>query len=203
MRVSELQENAIPDELVDQILFEGLESCRDQFMDIAIVLGSSKAHLYRLPPVIEAYKRGAVRKIICSGRTRFLNGQYVNEGRLLREKALEMGVRGDDVLVEDRAANTWENLSFSRALLEQEGLLAEGMTIAIATSSYHMRRSLGLAETVFAHDSIHLVPLPGEDRSTSRETWNTNDKGRERCYGEIAGIVRYVRQGLIKDWDIL
>lgn len=201
MKISELQEKQITDDLVDRILFADLACYDGQFADAAIVLGSSKAHLYRLPPAIEAYQRGNVKKIVTSGRTRKIDGQEINEGELLRDTALQMGVRGEDILVENKAANTWENISFSRALLAQKGLLTAGMTIAIATSSYHMRRSLCLAEKVFARDHLHLISFPGDDHSTRRDTWYTNEKGRNRCYGEVERIVGLVRQGIVDDWD--
>ena len=201
MKISELEDKSIADDLVDKILFEDLEY-NNQLVDVAIVLGSSKAHLYRLPPVVEAYRRGKIKKIITSGRTRTINEQSFNEGELLRDKALEMGVREDDIIAETKATNTWENISLSRELLEQNELLTDGMTIAIATSSYHMRRSLCIAKKCFEDHSIQLISLPGEDSSTRRDTWYKNEKGRERCYGEIYRIIWSIRHGIINDWDL-
>ena len=113
-----------------------------------------------------------------------------------------MGVREDDIIAETKATNTWENISLSRELLEQNELLTNGMTIAIATSSYHMRRSLCIAKKCFEDHSIHLISLPGEDSSTRRDTWYKNEKGRERCYGEIYRIIWSIRHGIINDWDL-
>ena len=201
MKLSEYRDRAITDADVDRILFEGLETELSR-ADAAIVLGSSKAHLYRLPPVIEAYKQGRVKRIVCSGRTRELDGRTVNEGELLRDTALAAGVSGEDLLAETQAQNTWENLRFSRALLQREGWLSPGMTVAVATSSYHMRRSLCIAERVFAQDGVRLVPLPGEDSSTTRDCWFTNEKGRSRCYGEVSRLLWAVGQGLIDDREL-
>ena len=202
MKISELEDKSITDDLVDKILFEDLAYYHNQLVDVAIVLGSSKAHLYRLPPVVEAYRRGKIKKIIPSGRTRTIKEQHFNEGELLRDKALEMGVREDDIIAETKATNTWENIFFSRELLEQRELLTDGMTIAIATSSYHMRRSLCIAKKCFEDHSIHLISLPGEDSSTRRDTWYKKEKGRERCYGEIYRIIWSIRHGIINDWDL-
>lgn len=199
MKISELEDKSITDDLVDKILFEDLAYYHNQLVDVAIVLGSSKAHLYRLPPVVEAYRRGKIKIIIPSGYTRTKNGQSFNEGELLRDKALEMGVREDDIIAETKATNTWENIFFSRKLLEQRELLTDGMTIAIATSSYHMRRSLCIAKKCFEEHGIHLISLPGEDSSTRRDTWYKNEKGRERCYGEIYRIIWSIRHGIIND----
>lgn len=202
MKVSELRDHGITDALVDRILFEGIAADDSAFLDAAIILGSSKAPLYRLPPVVEAYKQGRVRLLVPSGHTRSVNEQLINEGEVLRDRALELGVRPEDLLVENRAGNTWENLSFSRALLERKGLLSRGMTVAVATSSYHMRRSLLIAERVFENDGLRIAALPGEDSSTTRESWFTNEKGRKRCYGEVSKILWSIAQGRIRDWDL-
>ena len=202
MKISELQDKNITDDLVDKILYENLEYYNNQFVDIAIVLGSSKAHIYRLPPVVDAYKKGNVKKIITSGHTRKMNERYINEGKFLRDKALEMGVSESDIIVEGNAENTWENLYFSREILEQKGLLTDGRTIAIATSSYHMRRSLCIAKRVFAPYNLNIISFLGEDNSTRRDTWYANEKGRKRCYGEIYKIIWSINQGIIDDWSL-
>lgn len=201
MKLSELQNDELTDKLVDTILFEGVEQYKE-IVDVAIVLGSSKAHLYRLPSVVEAYKNGKVKKIITSGYTRNINGNMINEGEVLKDKAIQMGVNPQDIIVENSASNTYENFSFSRALLIKHDLLKSRKTIGIATTTYHMRRSFGIAEKVFENDNVRLVMFPGDDNSSNRNTWATNDKGRERCYSEAGKILWMVREGMINDWEI-
>ena len=36
-----------------------------------------------------------------------------------------------------------------------------------------------IAERVFRDDGVNIVSLPGEDNSTRRTTWFTNEKGRK------------------------
>jgi hypothetical protein len=60
-----------------------------------------------------------------------------------------------------------------------------------------------IAERVFRDDGVNIVSLPGEDNSTRRTTWFTNEKGRVRAIGEVEKIIDYVKQGKIDDFEII
>ena len=60
-----------------------------------------------------------------------------------------------------------------------------------------------IAERVFSDDSVNIVALPGEDNSTRRTTWFTNEKGRVRAIGEVEKIIDYVKKGEIDDFEII
>ena len=121
----------------------------------------------------------------------------------LKEKAIEFGIKKKDILVENKAMTTWENMKLSRELMIKNNLLGECTNIAIVTSSFHMRRSIMIAERVFRDDGVNIVSLPGEDNSTRRTTWFTNEKGRVRAIGEVEKIIDYVKQGKIDDFEII
>lgn len=82
-------------------------------------------------------------------------------------------------------------------------MLKTCIKIAIVISSFHMRRSIMIAERVFRDDGVNIVSLPGEDNSTRRTTWFTNEKGRVRAIGEVEKIIDYVKQGKIDDFEII
>lgn len=46
MKISKLTAEKITDEIVDKVLYEGLDY-KNEKIDVSIVLGSSKAHIYR------------------------------------------------------------------------------------------------------------------------------------------------------------
>ena len=54
MLVSDLTEQNISDEIIDKLLFEGLDYKGDKG-DIIVVLGSKKAPLYRIPVAAMLY----------------------------------------------------------------------------------------------------------------------------------------------------
>ena len=201
MKISELIKGQLTEDIVDKVLYEGIEY-KQQPLDVAIILGSNKAHIYRLPYAVEVYKNGLVSKIIVSGGRNIGNANMV-EADYLKEKAIEFGIKKEDILVENKAMTTWENMKLSRELMIKNNMFKTCIKIAIVTSSFHMRRSIMIAERVFSDDSVNIVALPGEDNSTRRTTWFTNEKGRVRARGEVEKIIDYVKKGEIDDFEII
>lgn len=62
-----------------------------------------------------------------------------SEAEVMRDVALTEGVADADILVEDQAGNTWENLLFSRPMLP------ENAQVVLVTDSYHAPRALMMA----------------------------------------------------------
>ncbi len=91
----------------------------------------------RLDAAIKAYEQGGRQaKIIVSGGQGA--DEVVPEARAMADYLLSQGIPESDVLLEDKSTTTWENLTFSRAIMEQRG----GAThCTIATSSYHSLRA--------------------------------------------------------------
>ena len=201
MKISEIQENQITDELIDEVIYSGLDY-KNQHLDVAIILGSSKSHLYRVPYAVTEYKNGRIDKIIVSGGNVLPSENGMLEAEMMRETAVKMGVREEDIIVEDKAATTVENMVFSRELMKKENLLQKGIYIGIVTTAFHMRRSIKIAQKVFAEDDVAIVILPGQDSSTRRDTWYKSEKGRKLVVGELKNIIDYVKRGIIDDFEV-
>lgn len=70
MWVSKIAEENLTNEIIDKLLFEGLED-KGERADCIIVLGSIKAAKYRVPIAVRAYKAGRAEKImLCGGAMR-------------------------------------------------------------------------------------------------------------------------------------
>lgn len=68
MLVSAIKETDLTPELVDRLLFQGLEDSGES-ADYILALGSIKAAKYRIPVAVEAYKAGRAKKILlCGGK---------------------------------------------------------------------------------------------------------------------------------------
>lgn len=201
MKVSKLEIEKITDELVDRVLYSGM-NYENQYLHVAIILGSAKAHLYRVPYAVAEYKNGRVDKIIISGGDRVINGTVMNEAEYLKAAALEMGVEESDIIVENRAQTTLENLQFSREIIKSQGMIETNINVGIVTTAFHMRRSLMMARRIFAKDDVNIIPLPGQDNSTRRDTWYKTEKGRNIAIDELKKIIWYVNQGTIDDFEV-
>ncbi|MBS9337283.1 YdcF family protein [Fructobacillus parabroussonetiae] len=68
------------------------------------------------------------------------------EGVAMKAYALEQGVPEDKILVDDQSKNTYENMLFSKQLLDEHGFdLKKGI---FATNDYHVFRAAGYARLV-------------------------------------------------------
>lgn len=201
MKVSEVKENQITDELVDKVIYSGL-NYENQHLDVAIILGSSKAHLYRVPYAVTEYKNKRIDKMIVSGGNVLPNENSSIEAEVMRATAVEMGVMEKDIIVENKAMTTLENMMFSREIMKEQNMIQKGINVGIVTTAFHMRRSIKIAKRVFAKDGVNIIPLPGQDYSSRRDTWYKSEKGRKIAVGELTRIIDYARQGLIDDFEI-
>ena len=68
--------------------------------------------------------------------------ENVSEASAMREYLLERGVPADDLVLEDQATTTEENLRYSKALLAERGL--NGRVVAV-TNNYHVFRTAVLS----------------------------------------------------------
>lgn len=201
MVVSKIKEQDLTNELVDRLLFQGLDDTGEN-ADCIIVLGSVKAAKYRVPVAVDAYKTGRAGKIIlCGGKLRdFPAGKY-SEAEHMHQTALDLGVAVEDVILENASQNTVENILFARIELQRTFCLNKVSKVLLVTTAYHMRRSLAIARYLFP-EHIAVIPCPANDTNTRRDNWMNTPVGIERAKGEAMKIVNYVVNGVIPDFEI-
>lgn len=201
MLVSRLEEENLTVEVIDRLLFQGLEDTGED-ADCILVLGSVKAAEYRVPVAVEAYKAGRAGKLLlCGGVEREFSTGKCSEAEHMCKAALELGVAEEDVMLENASQNTVENLRFSLIELQRTFGLNNVRRVLLVTTAYHMRRSLAIARHVFpAH--VAIVPCPANDTNTRRDNWMNTPAGMERAKGEAMNLVRYVMDGVIPDFEL-
>ena len=194
MLVSQLSEDRLTEDIIDRLLYEGLED-RGNYGDCAIVLGSTKAVEYRVPVAVELYHAGRTPKLMMCGGA----GEGIPEAERMRARALELGVPGEDILLECQSRNTIENILFSMTELQRTFWLNRVQHLLLVTTPCHMRRSLCIARYLYpAHIQVH--PCPAEDRNTRRQNWMLSDKGRNRALAEAQNLIRCVQNGVFPDF---
>jgi len=201
MLVSKITEEDLTVDVVDRLLFQGLEDTGEQ-ADCIIVLGSIKAAQYRVPVAVEAYKlERAGKLVLCGGKLReFPTGRY-SEAEHMRQAALELGVPEEDIILENASLNTVENLRLALEALQQTLGLDRLQRVLLVTTAYHMRRSLAIARLLFpAH--IAIIPCPANDNNTRRDNWMHTPVGVKRAKDEAMKIVSYINHGIIRDFEI-
>ena len=219
MYLSQLENQPITPELADKIVY-AIPEYTGESAPCALVLGSTKAHIYRLPKAVELYKQGKVQKILLSGGAKwefpsdddfsiaegFPGCAACPEGKMseadrMKFTALKMGVSPEDLLLDNLSMTTIENMVCSMVTLEQSVRLYNIQELILVTTSYHMRRSLGLARMLLPK-WIRIIPCIAEDRNTRRDNWWKTEVGTKRVHTEIELMIHYIKKGIMDDFEI-
>ncbi|MFD8343557.1 YdcF family protein [[Kitasatospora] papulosa] len=97
----------------------------------------------------DLYKRGLVPLLVFSGATSRTTQERMPRGEAehYRERAVELGVPAEVILVEPNARNTGENIRFSRQLLEREGV--DVSSVLLVSKPYEERRAHATARKLW------------------------------------------------------
>lgn len=201
MLVSMISEDDLTIEIIDKLLFQGLEDTGEN-ADCIIVLGSNKAAKYRVPVAVDAYNAGRAKKImLCGGTLRDFPTGKCSEAEHMRMAAVALGVAEDNIILENESQNTVENLRNAYGLLQQTYRVKNVRSVLLVTTAYHMRRSLAITRHIFPKH-VKIIPCPANDNNTRRDNWMNTPEGIVRAKGEAMNIVRYITDGVIPDFEI-
>lgn len=201
MWVSKITKENLTNDVIDRLLFEGLND-KGASVDCIIVLGSIKAAEYRVPVAAEAFFSGRSEKILlCGGKIRNFSSESMAEADNMYQKALELGVPKSSIIIEKSSQNTIENILCSLLELQRSMWLNRVKSVLLVTTTYHMRRSLHIARYLFP-SHISVYPCPADDTKTKRDNWMNTPEGIERVKNEALNISRCVNNGVIPDFKI-
>ncbi|MGP4085798.1 YdcF family protein [Streptomyces sp. KR55] len=98
---------------------------------------------------VDLYRRGMMPLIVFTGATSRTTKDRMPRGEAehYRDRALELGVPAEVVLVEPHARNTGQNITLSRALLEERGI--EVTSVLLVSKPYEERRSYATARKLW------------------------------------------------------
>ncbi|MFD4373994.1 YdcF family protein [Streptomyces sp. NPDC058486] len=110
--------------------------------------------------MVDAYRRGLVPLVVFTGATSPTTRERMPRGEAVhyRERAVELGVPGDVVLVEPRARNTGENIRFSRALLAERGTQVD--SVLLVGKPYEERRAYATARRIWPEAEFVCASAP-------------------------------------------
>ncbi|MFC4054152.1 YdcF family protein [Actinomadura syzygii] len=157
----------------------------------------------QLPPVdiaADRYHRGLAPLIIATGGVNRHNG--IVEGRMFRELLIERGVPADVIRVEDRSANTWQNVELALPFLRE--VLASGLAVTAVCKWYH-RRAIHVMKTVVpATGPLHAIGWDPvySGRRVTRQDWPDIPAGRRRVIREWGEVVRRVAESSFAAADL-
>lgn len=139
--------------------------------DVAVILGGysephrkprDRIHLgispNRFSNTIQLYKAGKVKKILLTGGSAIIIGERVCESEIVAKYLSDFGVDPEDILIENKSRNTFENAKYALEIVEEEGL--DSSRCLLVTSAFHMPRAkrcfdkVGFTVTPFATDRM-------------------------------------------------
>ncbi|MCI3922150.1 YdcF family protein [Paenibacillus sp. TRM 82003] len=192
MYISELDPDQLDHDTINKLIYENLED--DKLPgDLIFVFGSVTAPKYRVPKAVELYKNNRSSKVLMSG------GQSaIPEATLMKEVAVNQGVKESDIITEIKSQNTKENIIYSKHLLDQEIGLENIKRIIIVTNLFHLRRCL-LSMQTYMPEWIEYSLCGVLDTNTRPDNWYLNEKGRTRVKQEVERLIKYTRSKEIID----
>ncbi len=117
--------------------------------DVAIVLGAgvwgdrpSPGLRERLDQAVELYREGYVPYLLVTGGLG--EGKTSTEAAVMRNYLVEQGVPEDRIFMEHQARDTYENLLFSKEIMQQHGL----SQALVVSHDYHLARAVDMAESM-------------------------------------------------------
>ncbi len=156
--------------------------------DAIVVLGSIDMRV--ADRGAELYAAGLAPRVVCTGyRGRGTDGFSDTEGRLLANRLIALGVPEEVILIEEAATNTGENATYTRSLLEREGIAVQ--SIIVVTKPYMERRAYATFAKQWPEVTAYITSpqlsydtyFPDEAFKTDTITMMVGDLERIRRYG--------------------
>ena len=72
--------------------------------------------------------------------------EVVSEAECMKRYLMEQGVPEEQILPEDKSVNTFQNMQFSKRVIEQDAESLDNANIAFSTTNYHVFRGYILAK---------------------------------------------------------
>lgn len=136
--------------------------------EVLVVLSGDRGE--RMEYAYSLYEQGLAGLFILSGGPLYAD---LSEADLLRRHAVILGVPEGKIIMETKAANTYQNAVYTRKLMELYGL----ESAIVVSSPYHMRRVRLLFEEAYAGSGIKLAYAPVEKSWFEPERWWTSSAG--------------------------
>lgn len=155
---------------------------------IAIVLGTtvidtlpSKAFEHRIKHGIHLYKSETVQKILFTGG--IVHGRKYAEAEVAYHYAIRMGVSPQDIILENKATNTIENIRWIKKHLDTTNY----QMIFLITDSIHIQRALLITEK----EGLQVTPSPSDTEYFLQSFQKFKYKIRESIYRALYTITTF------------
>ncbi|MFF7879514.1 YdcF family protein [Streptomyces sp. NPDC020794] len=200
--VPEHQQRQITDEQFhDATLIWNYHQMGHELRPCSAAIGLGSHDLGVATTAVDLYRAGLFPVVVFSGgnspttRARFPRGEAVH----YREHTLSLGVPDEAIIVESKAANTGQNITFSRELLAEAGV--EVQSLLLISKPYMERRSYATcrklwpeAEVVCASEPLELddyIKSIGDEKLVV-----------DMLVGDLQRVIEYPKLGFAVEQDV-
>lgn len=201
IRLSQIDDSKLTDEQIDNIVYSNVEDDKLP-SEYALVFGNTMLIKERVNTSVDAYKRGRIKKIIFMGGANGVSNQdnsIIPEAIKMKELAVAMGISEEDILIDDKSNNTFENVENAMNLLPNDV-----NHISIITSEFHLKRCYAILKKY--HPNIAITMISSKDGFSDRDNWflsdNSWNSGRSLATYEAHLLVKYAKENKIYDLEI-
>lgn len=202
MRLSEINKEVLTDSDIQKIVYGDIVDS-GQSAIYGLVFGNSMLIKERVETAVSAYKNGRIKKVIFSGGSNGVSNQNndaIPEAIKMKKLAIEMGIKEEDILVDDTSNNSFENVENSFGLIPDKNI----SSIAIITSEFHLKRCMAIIKKKFPN--VEVILIPSKDGYSDSDNWflsdNSWNSGRSLATFEANILIKYAKEDKIDDIDI-
>jgi len=145
-------------------------------------------YLERVKQAVDLYHEGMASRLIFSSGYTFA----FQEADLMRELAVSHGVPASAIILETKAANTYENVVFVREILDRH----DWRSVLLVSSPYHMRRAILTWKKMAPEITVVPNPVP-QSRFYSPHGLGVSLEQMRGIFHEYVAIIVYWWQGRI------
>ncbi|MDP2318111.1 MAG: ElyC/SanA/YdcF family protein [Acidobacteriota bacterium] len=141
----------------------------------------------RVAQAVDLYRAGYAPKLIFSSGYVFT----LREAEVMKAVAIDNGVPADAILLEEQAANTHQNVTFTKQMLDRH----QWRRILLVSSPYHMRRAVWTWHKLAP--AIEVTPTPVAESQFYSHTRGASLEQIRGIVHEYAALINYWWKGWI------
>lgn len=203
MKLSNINNTTLNDDDIQKIVYSGIED-NSKCAYYGLVFGNSMLIQQRVETAVDAYKNKRIKKIIFSGGANGVSNQNndtIPEAIKMRNLAIEMGIDENDILVDDKSNNSFENVDNAFNLIDDKDI----SSIAIITSEFHLKRCMAIIKNKFP--DLEVILIHSKDGFSDSDNWYLSDNswnsGRSLATYEANLLIKCAKEEKIADIDII
>lgn len=201
MRLTEITKEELDDKDIQKIVYEGIIKDNEK-TKYGLVFGNSMLIKERVQTAYEAYKSHQIEKVIFTGGANGISNQNndtLEEAIKMKNLAIKLGIKEEDIITECGSKNTFENIDNSLELIKEN--ISE---LAIITSEFHLKRCMAIIK--LKYPNIKVIMIPSKDGFSDSDNWFLSDSswnsGRSLATYEANLLIKYAKENKIYDLDI-